>query len=77
MQRSLLFRLATRQSQSATGVQDNEAITLRWRDDEGIGELNASSLFTALEEQLELKFEATKGSVPVQLIDRGEKATEN
>lgn len=61
-----------------TGLQDNKAVTLRWRDDEGSSdELNAPSLLTAMQEQLGLKLEPTKGSVPILMIDHAERPAEN
>lgn len=61
-----------------TGLQDKQALTLRWRGDEGASmESNAPSLFTAIQEQLGLKLAPTKGSVPVLLIDHAEKPTED
>jgi uncharacterized protein (TIGR03435 family) len=61
-----------------TGLQDNQALTLRWQDDEVISvETNAPSLFTAIQEQLGLKLEPTKGSVPILMIDHAEKPIEN
>ncbi|AFL89403.1 Protein of unknown function (DUF3738) [Terriglobus roseus DSM 18391] len=61
-----------------TGLQDNQAITLRWRDDEGSSdELNAPSLLNAMQEQLGLTLESTKGSVPILLIDHAEKPADN
>jgi uncharacterized protein (TIGR03435 family) len=61
-----------------TGLDDKQALTLRWRGDEGeLVDSNAPSLFTAIQEQLGLKLDATKGSVPVLLIDHAEKPTED
>lgn len=61
-----------------TGLKDNHALTLRWQDGEVTSdESNAPSLFTAIQEQLGLKLEPTKGSVPVLLIEHAEKPTED
>ena len=61
-----------------TGLQDQKALTLRWRDDDGgASDSNAPSLLPAIQEQLGLKLESTRGSVPVLVIDHAEKPTEN
>ena len=61
-----------------TGLQHKQAITLRWRGDEGASvDSNAPSLFTAIQEQLGLKLDPAKGPVPVLLIDHAEKPTED
>ena len=60
-----------------TGLQDKQALTLRWRgDEEASVDSNAPSLFTAIQEQVGLKLDPTKGSVPVLLIDHAERPTE-
>ena len=61
-----------------TGLRDKQALTLRWRSDEEPSmDSNAPSLFTAIQEQLGLELDSTKGSVPVLLIDHAEKPTED
>ena len=61
-----------------TGLRNQQALTLRWRgDEEASMDSNAPSLFTAIQEQLGLKLDSTKGSVPVLLIDHAEKPTED
>jgi uncharacterized protein (TIGR03435 family) len=73
----LSWRLG-RPVQDRTGLQDRQALILRWQDDEGTAaDSNAPSLFTAIREQLGLKLESTRGPVPVLLIDHAEKPTEN
>jgi uncharacterized protein (TIGR03435 family) len=56
------------------------AFTLEWAP--GLAESDAGpssrpSLFTAVQEQLGLKLESTKGPVEVLVIDRVEKPSEN
>lgn len=61
-----------------TGLHDSGALTLWWREDEETAaDSNAPSLFAAIQEQLGLKLEATRGPVPVLLIDHAEKPSEN
>ena len=61
-----------------TGLKDKQALTLRWRgDEETTMDSGAPSLFTAIQEQLGLKLDSKKGSVPVLLIDHAEKPTED
>jgi uncharacterized protein (TIGR03435 family) len=63
-----------------TGLKGDFAFTLEWTL--GLGESEAGpssrpSLFTAVQEQLGLKLESTKGPIEVMVIDRVEKPTEN
>jgi uncharacterized protein (TIGR03435 family) len=64
-----------------TGLQGQYELTLNWTDDDGPSPAsnasNGPSLFTAIQEQLGLKLEATKGPVPVLVIDRAERPSEN
>ncbi len=63
-----------------TGLKGEYAFTLEWtpgvREPEG-GTAARPSLFTAVEEQLGLKLESTKGPVEVLVIDRAERPSEN
>jgi uncharacterized protein (TIGR03435 family) len=63
-----------------TGLKGEFAFTLEWA--RGLGESDAGpssrpSLFTAVQEQLGLKLESTKGPVEVFVVDRVEKPSEN
>ena len=57
-----------------TGLDGNYQFTLKWSpDSRAAGASDAPSLFVALQEQLGLKLEATKGPVKVLVIDHIEK----
>jgi len=63
-----------------TGLKGNYDLTMDWVHDAREGSVDAPSgptVFTALEEQLGLKLEATKGPVEVLVIDGVEKPGEN
>jgi uncharacterized protein (TIGR03435 family) len=62
-----------------TGLQGRYDITLKWTPDDASAS-NASdgpSIFTAIQEQLGLKLESTKGPVQVLIIDHVEMPSEN
>lgn len=59
-----------------TGLKGDFAFTLEWAP--GLGQSDAGpSLFTAVQEQLGLKLESTKGPVEVLVIDHVERPSEN
>jgi uncharacterized protein (TIGR03435 family) len=66
-----------------TGLSGNYDTTLRWSSDEVASTPqdpaanSAPSLFTALQEQLGLKLESTKGPVDTIVVDHVEKPSEN
>jgi uncharacterized protein (TIGR03435 family) len=66
-----------------TGLTGRYSMDLKWQPDSmqaGSGAANAEALpdlFTALEEQLGLKLESTKGPVDVYVIDHVERPSEN
>jgi uncharacterized protein (TIGR03435 family) len=64
-----------------TGLMGTFDVDLRWRSDStsdpAVDDTNSASLFTALEEQLGLKLERTKGPVDVLVIDHIDHPTPN
>jgi uncharacterized protein (TIGR03435 family) len=72
-----------------TGIQGRYDCALKWRRDTGEARINdgtdgsaasldsGPSIFTAIQEQLGLKLESTKGPVQVLVIDRVEMPSEN
>jgi bla regulator protein blaR1 len=67
----------------ATGVPGVFDFKLEWSTQDGVAkapdanELGGPSIFTALQEQLGLKLESTKGPVEIIVVDHAEKPTEN
>jgi uncharacterized protein (TIGR03435 family) len=59
-----------------TGLEGGQVFELRWSAD-GAGQADVPSLFTALQEQLGLKLESSKGPVEVLVIDSVSRPTEN
>lgn len=57
-----------------TGLKGNWKFDLHWAAEDSTSE---ASIFTAIQEQLGLKLESTKGPVSVIVIDRAEKPSEN
>jgi uncharacterized protein (TIGR03435 family) len=60
-----------------TGLDGRYDVTLKWTPDATDQDPSAMSLFTAIQEQLGLKLEATKAPVEVLVIDSVQKASEN
>lgn len=62
-----------------TGLAGNYNFQLNWTENDAPAAENASapSLFTALQEQLGLKLEATKGPVQTLVVDHVEMPTAN
>jgi uncharacterized protein (TIGR03435 family) len=71
-----------------TGIEGNFDFKLEWMPDAAHmplingarppeGSAEGASIFTAVQEQLGLKLESTKGPVEVLVIERAERATEN
>jgi len=66
-----------------TGLRGRYELTLNWTEDDGPSPApasdasNAPSLFTAIQEQLGLRLDPTKGPTPVLIIDHAEKPSEN
>jgi uncharacterized protein (TIGR03435 family) len=59
-----------------TGIEGKFSYNLEWSPD-GAGARDGVSLFTAIQEQLGLKLEASKGQVDVLVIDGVEKPSDN
>ncbi len=80
---SILSRQLGRTVVDRTGLAAAYDFTLQWTADNGAtaastGEADAPpSIFTAVQEQLGLKLESSKGPVPVLVIDHIEKPAEN
>jgi uncharacterized protein (TIGR03435 family) len=89
---TMLSRTIGRTIADKTGLTGNYDFTLEWTPDEGAaappkssdgsaapaaGEDTGASIFTALQEQLGLKLESTKGPIDVIVIDHIEKPSEN
>jgi uncharacterized protein (TIGR03435 family) len=76
-----LAKLLDRPVVDNTGLADNYDFKLEWMPDPGASAPEESSLgpslFTALQQQLGLRLEATKGPVDVLVIDRVERPGEN
>jgi uncharacterized protein (TIGR03435 family) len=60
-----------------TGLHGFYDFLLAWTPDEAQAETPGPSLFTAIQEQLGLRLESTKGQVEVLIIDRAERPSEN
>jgi len=58
-----------------TGLSGGFDLTLEWTPDELVAASSGASIFTALQEQLGLKLEPTRGPVEVIVIDHVERPT--
>jgi len=86
---TILSRQLGRTIIDKTGLTGNYDILLQWSPEDNVSrgaeagappappEESAPSIFTAVQEQLGLKLESTKGPVDVLVIDHIEKPTEN
>jgi bla regulator protein blaR1 len=63
----MLTQFAERETHDETGLRGNFDLTLDWNDD--------VSIFTAIQEQLRLKLEPSRGPVDVLVIDHVERPT--
>ncbi len=83
----VLVDMVSRSVIDRTGIEGNFDFKLEWVPDPAHmpllngarpeGPPDGASLFTAVQEQLGLKLESTKGPVEVFVVERAEKATEN
>ncbi len=72
----LLSQLTGRLTTDATGLTGTFDMDLQWRPDgQQADASDAPSIFTALREQLGLKLESRRGSIPVLVIDSIERPT--
>ena len=70
--------LVNRFVEDRTGLRGVFDFDLKWMPDETAAtDLSYPSIFTALQEQLGLKLESTKGPVEVLVIDSVERPTED
>ena len=60
-----------------TGLKGFYDFLLTWTPDEAQADAPGPSLFTAIQEQLGLKLESTKGPVEILVVDRAERPSEN
>jgi bla regulator protein blaR1 len=74
-----LSDLADRKVIDKTNLPGHSDITLKWSDDMSAeqGDANTISLFTAIEEQLGLKLQPSKGPIDTLVIDHVEMPSEN
>jgi uncharacterized protein (TIGR03435 family) len=74
-----LSDLAGRKVIDKTGLSGSADITLKWSDEVAMeqGGANVVSIFTALEEQLGLKLQPSKGPVDTLIVDHVEMPSEN
>ncbi|HXE09479.1 MAG TPA: TIGR03435 family protein [Acidobacteriaceae bacterium] len=74
-----LSNLAGRKVIDKTGLTGHADITLKWSDDVAAqqGSADTISIFTAVEDQLGLKLQPSKGPVDTLVIDHAEMPTEN
>jgi uncharacterized protein (TIGR03435 family) len=67
-----------REVQDKTGLTGKYGIELKWTPDELESTPDASvSIFTAIQEQLGLKLESTRGAVQTFVVDQVERPSEN
>jgi len=61
-----------------TGLDGEYDFTLEWGDDRATAESSSGpSIFTAIQEQLGLKLDSKKGPIPVFVVEKAERPTEN
>ena len=79
---NLLSPRVERLVRDQTGLKGTFALDLQWRSEQSLPNVDLpdslpTSIFTALQEQLGLKLESTKGMVDLLVIDHVEHPTEN